>query len=79
MLKVPIQKCSVSHLILYLNHLLQYTIKTVKEYPVLSARCLCNKQMIKSDRKSELTAALALPNQQKSKAEAKSKSNQYPP
>jgi len=78
-LKVPTQKCSVSHLILYPNHFLQRTKKTVKKYPVLSVSCLCNKLVIKPDRKSELTAALALPNQQKSKAKAKSKTNQYPP
>lgn len=37
---------------------------TVKGYPALSVRCLCNKLVIKSDRKSDLTAALTLPNQQ---------------
>lgn len=60
--KVFTPKCSVTHLILYLNPFSQYRPKKKKLYPEPIVRCLCNKLMLKSDRKFELRAALVLLN-----------------
>lgn len=73
-------RSKVTHLIWYLNHFLQCTLKKIiKKYPELSVRCFCNKLMLKSDSKFKLTAVLALLNQLKSKEKAESKSDQYSP